>query len=51
MQKPFYLKFKLLHQTKINLWDYDESFLKEKLRKKKMGFFKKKVKKKNIFFW
>ena len=50
MQKPFYLKFKLLHQTKINLWDYDESFLKEKLRKKKWDFLKKKLKKKIFFF-
>lgn len=49
MQKPFHLKMKLFYQTKINLWGYDESFLKEKLKKKKWSFLKKKLKKKTFF--
>ena len=39
-QKPFYSKTKLLYQTKINLWGYDELHLSQKLKKKKWEFLK-----------
>lgn len=38
-RKPFYLKTKLLHQTKLNLWEWDSQKLK-KLNKKKWDFLK-----------
>lgn len=44
-QKPFYSKTKLLYQTKINLWGYDELHLSQKLKKKKWDFLKFKDKK------
>jgi len=42
MRKPFHLKTKLLYQTKINLWGWDEDSLKQKLKKKKWNFLKSK---------
>ena len=40
MRKPFYLKYKLLNQTKTNLWELESNALKHKLKKKKWNFLK-----------
>lgn len=40
MRKPFFLKKKLLSQTKVNLWELDSNHLKHKLKKKKWNFLK-----------
>ena len=39
-RKPFYLKKKLLNQTKINIWNWDIHSLSRKLKNKKWNFLK-----------
>ena len=37
-RKPFALKYKLLYQTKINIWGFNESSLSNRFKKKKWNF-------------
>jgi ribosomal protein S4 len=38
--KPFHLKKKLLYQTKLNIWKWDQGILSKKLKGQKWGFLK-----------